>query len=221
MEVIQLAGYTNDEKLHIAKRYLVPRQLEANGLKPSQIEFADPALTAIIEEYTREAGVRNLEREIGTVCRKVAREVAEGKVDGKVKVSAKRARELLGKRRVLRRAAPPHQGPGRRDRPRLDAGRRRGPVHRGDGDAGRRQADDHRPARRRDARVGPGRALLRARAPEGARPRAAPRTGSPSHDIHIHVPAGAVPKDGPSAGVAMATALASLVSGRPVATTSR
>ena len=138
MEMIQLAGYTIDEKLHIAKKYLVPRQLEANGLKPSQVELADPALKAIIEEYTREAGVRNLEREIGTVCRKVAREVAEGKVDGKVKVSAKRARELLGKRRVLRRAAPPHQGPRRRHRPRLDPGRRRGPVHRGDRDAGRR-----------------------------------------------------------------------------------
>ena len=78
MEVIQLAGYTVDEKLHIAKRYLVPRQLEANGLKPSQIEFADPGDAAIIEEYTREAGVRNLERQIGTVCRKVARQVAEG-----------------------------------------------------------------------------------------------------------------------------------------------
>ena len=101
MEVIQLAGYTIDEKLHIAKKYLVPRQLEANGLKPSQIEFADSALTAIIEEYTREAGVRNLERQIGTVCRKVARDVAEGKVEGKVKISAKRARELLGKRRFF------------------------------------------------------------------------------------------------------------------------
>ena len=101
MEVIQLAGYTIEEKLHIAKRYLVPRQLAANGLKASQIEFADPALTAIIDEYTREAGVRNLEREIGTVCRKVARQVAEGKTKGKVRISAKRARELLGKRRFF------------------------------------------------------------------------------------------------------------------------
>ena len=101
METIELAGYTLDEKKHIARRYLVPRQIEANGLKPSQIEFADPALVAIIEEYTREAGVRNLERQIGTVCRKVARDVAEGKVDGKVKISAKRARELLGRRRFF------------------------------------------------------------------------------------------------------------------------
>ncbi|HZJ29120.1 MAG TPA: endopeptidase La, partial [Solirubrobacterales bacterium] len=100
MEVIQLAGYTLDEKRHIARRYLVPRQIAENGLKPSKIEFANPALTAIIEEYTREAGVRNLEREIGTVCRKVAREVAEGRARKKVTISAKRARELLGKQRV-------------------------------------------------------------------------------------------------------------------------
>src|SRR5262249_17371324 len=89
METVELAGYTIGETKHLARRYLVPRQIEANGLKASQIEFADPALIAIIDEYTREAGVRNLERQIGTICRKVAREVAEGKVDGKVKISAK------------------------------------------------------------------------------------------------------------------------------------
>ena len=169
MEMIQLAGYTTDEKLHIAKKYLVPRQLETNGLKPSQIEIADPAIIAIIEEYTREAGVRNLERQIGTVCRKVARQMAEGVVEGKVKVSAKKARELLGKRRVFAELAPPHQGPGRRHRPRLDARRRRDPVRRGERDTRRRQAHDHRPARRRHARVGPGRAHLRARARQRAR----------------------------------------------------
>src|ERR1044072_449107 len=77
MDAIKLAGYTLEEKRHIARRYLVPRQIEANGLKPSQIEFADSALTAIIEEYTREAGVHNLERQIAPTCRKVARDVAE------------------------------------------------------------------------------------------------------------------------------------------------
>ena len=84
MEVIDLAGYTIDEKKHIARKYLVPRQISANGLKPSQIGFTDAALVAIIEEYTREAGVRGLEREIGTVCRKIAREVAEGRLRKKV-----------------------------------------------------------------------------------------------------------------------------------------
>ena len=83
METIELSGYTVEEKRQIARRYLVPRQIAANGLKPSQIEFADAALTAIIEEYTREAGVRNLERQIGTVCRKVARSVGEGEAKGK------------------------------------------------------------------------------------------------------------------------------------------
>src|SRR4029077_6214696 len=101
METIELAGYTLEEKKQIARRYLVPRQIEANGLKSSQIDFADPALAAIIEEYTREAGVRNLERQIGTVCRKVAREVAEGKDKGNVRISANRARELIGKRRFF------------------------------------------------------------------------------------------------------------------------
>ncbi|MFM9054236.1 MAG: endopeptidase La, partial [Solirubrobacterales bacterium] len=102
MEMIPLAGYTTDEKMHIARKYLVPRQIEANGLKPGQIEFTDPALTAIIEEYTREAGVRNLEREIGTVCRKVARDFAEKDGKGKkVKVSGKKARALLGRQKYF------------------------------------------------------------------------------------------------------------------------
>ena len=110
MEVIQLSGYTLEEKVHIAKRYLVPRQIAENGLSRGQIAFADPALRAIVEEYTREAGVRNLEREIGTVCRKVAREVAEGKGrQGEGHVSAKRARELLGRRRFFAESAAPDQ----------------------------------------------------------------------------------------------------------------
>ena len=160
------------------------------GCKRSQVAFADAALRAIIEEYTREAGVRNLEREIGTVCRKLAREIAEGtgsRAKGKQTVSAKRARELLGRRRVFSETAAPDQGPRRRDRPRLDAGRRRGPVHRGDRDARLGQADDHRPARRRDAGVGAGGALLGAR----PRPRGSPPTPEDwfaDHDIHIHVP---------------------------------
>ncbi len=215
METIELAGYTLDEKKHIARRYLVPRQIEANGLKPSQIEFAEPALTAIVEEYTREAGVRNLEREIGTVCRKIAREVAEGKLDGKVKVSAKRARELLGRRRFFAEQRRRTQVPG------VATGLAWTPTG-GDvlfieatampgsgkltitgqlGDVMKESAQ---------AALSYVRGQWRELAPE------LEEDWFAEHDIHIHVPAGAVPKDGPSAGVAMAVALASLVSGRKV-----
>ena len=138
MEVISLSGYTEEEKLEIAKRYLVPRQIERNGLKRSQISFTDPALRAIISDYTREAGVRELERQIGTICRKVARQVAEGKSKGKVSISEKRARELLGKRRYSSEAQRRTRRAGRRDRAGVDPGRRRRALHRGDRDAGRR-----------------------------------------------------------------------------------
>jgi ATP-dependent Lon protease len=215
MEVINLAGYTVEEKLHIAKRYLVPRQLPANGLKASQIEFSDSAINAIIEEYTRESGVRNLERQIGTVCRKVARQVAEGKAKGKVRISAKRARELLGKRRFFseqrRRTKDPGVATGLAWTPvggvvlfveatavpgsgKLTITGQLGDVMRESAQAAltwvRRHADQIAPD--------------------------LPDDWFANHDIHVHIPAGAVPKDGPSAGVAMATALASLISNRPV-----
>ncbi len=215
MEVIQLAGYTVEEKLHIAKRYLVPRQLSANGLRASNIEFADPALNAIIEEYTREAGVRNLERQIGTVCRKVARDVAEGKAKGKVRVSAKRARELLGKRQVFsetrRRTKDPGVATGLAWTPvggvvlfieasavpgsgNLTITGQLGDVMRESAQAAltwvRRHAHELAPDLEDEWFA--------------------------NHDIHVHIPAGAVPKDGPSAGIAMATALASLITNRPV-----
>ena len=172
METIELAGYTLEEKKHIARRYLVPRQIEANGLKPSQIEFSESALTAIVEEYTREAGVRNLERQIGTICRKVARDVAEGKGNGKVKVSGKKARELLGRRRVFAEQRRRTKDPGVATGPRLDPDRRRRPLHRGDLDARLGRADHHRPARRRDEGVGAGGALLCEGSLAGACPRA-------------------------------------------------
>jgi ATP-dependent Lon protease len=211
MEVIQLSGYTTDEKLHIAKRYLVPRQISENGLKKSQISFADAALKAIIEEYTREAGVRNLEREIGTVARKVAREIAEGRVEGKVSVSAKRARELLGKRRVFAEQRRRTEDPGVARTPVggevlfVEATAMQGSgkltITGQLGDVMRESAQA---------------ALSWVR---GNAARLAPEIESDwfaKHDIHVHVPAGAVPKDGPSAGVAMTVALGSLVSGRPV-----
>jgi ATP-dependent Lon protease len=215
MEVIQLAGYTIDEKLHIAKRYLVPRQLKANGLKSSQIEISDPALTTVIEEYTREAGVRNLEREIGTICRKVARDVAEGKAQGKTRISGKRARELLGKRRFFSEQRRRTKDPG------VATGLAWTPVG-GEvlfveatsvpGSGNLTITGQLGDVMRESAQA----ALSWVRANAS---RIAPELSEDwfaNHDIHVHVPAGAVPKDGPSAGIAMATALASLISSRPV-----
>jgi ATP-dependent Lon protease len=215
METIELAGYTLEEKRHIARRYLVPRQIEANGLKPSQIEFADPALTAIVEEYTREAGVRNLERQIGTICRKLAREVAEGSAPNKVKVSAKRARELLGRRRFFaeqrRRTKDPGVATGLAWTPTggdvlfIEAtampGSGKLTITGQLGDVMKESAQ---------AALSYVRGHWKELAPELAEDWFA------ANDIHIHVPAGAVPKDGPSAGVAMTVALSSLISGRPV-----
>jgi ATP-dependent Lon protease len=215
MEVIQLAGYTVEEKLHIAKRYLVPRQLKANGLRASQIEFADPALTAIIDEYTREAGVRNLERQIGTICRKIARQVAEGKAKGKVKVSANRARELLGKRRFFSETRRRTKDPG------VATGLAWTPVG-GEvlfveatavpGSGNLTITGQLGEVMKESAQA----ALSWVRAQAKNINPELPDDWFANHDVHVHVPAGAVPKDGPSAGVAMATALASLISSRPV-----
>jgi ATP-dependent Lon protease len=215
METIELAGYTLDDKRHIARRYLVPRQIDANGLKPSQIEFTDSALTAIVEEYTREAGVRNLERQIGTICRKVARTVAEGKANGKVKVSGKKAREMLGRRRVFAEQRRRTKIPG------VATGLAWTPAG---GDVLFIEAT---------AMPGTGKLSITGQLGDVMKESAqaalsyvrghwteiAPEIEDDwfaNHDIHIHVPAGAVPKDGPSAGVAMTVALSSLIGGRAV-----
>ncbi|MGH2966964.1 MAG: endopeptidase La [Solirubrobacterales bacterium] len=216
MEVINLAGYTLDEKVHIAKRYLVPRQIQQNGLSRSQIAFSDAALRAIADEYTREAGVRNLEREVGTVCRKVAREVAEGKAGKrKITISAKRARELLGRRRFFAEQRRRTKDPG------VATGLAWTPVG---GEVLFVEAT---------AMPGDGRLTITGQLGEVMRESAQaalswvrghqqqlapdlPDDWFATHDIHVHVPAGAVPKDGPSAGVAMATALVSLVTSKPV-----
>ncbi|MDX6595737.1 MAG: ATP-dependent Lon protease [Solirubrobacterales bacterium] len=215
METIELSGYTVEEKRHIARRYLVPRQIAANGLKPSQIEFADAALTAIVEEYTREAGVRDLERQIGAICRKVARDVAEGKARGKLRVSGKKARELLGRRRVFSETRRRTKVPG------VATGLAWTPAG---GDVLFIEAT---------AMPGSGNLTITGQLGDVMKESAQaalswvrgnwaeidPKLGEDwfaEHDLHIHVPAGAVPKDGPSAGVAMTVALASLVSRRPV-----
>ena len=169
MEVIALAGYTEQEKLEIAKRYLVPRQIERNGLKRSQVAFTDTGLKEIVTSYTREAGVRNLEREIGSVCRKVAVGVASGTHDRKVSVTAPRVRELLGRPRftpdVRRRTAEPGVATGLAWTP---VG---GDVLFVEASAmpGKGKLTDHRPDRRRHARVGRGGALVRARPRRPAR----------------------------------------------------
>jgi ATP-dependent Lon protease len=215
MEVIQLAGYTADEKLHIAKRYLVPRQIDQNGLSRSQIVFSDAALKAIIDEYTREAGVRNLEREIGSICRKVARRIAEGEVKGKVSISAKRARELLGKRRFFAEQRRRTKLPG------VATGLAWTPVG-GEvlfveatampGDGKLTITGQIGDVMRESAQA----ALSWVRGHLDKLPSEVAEDWFAAHDIHVHVPAGAVPKDGPSAGVAMAVALTSLVAGKPV-----
>jgi ATP-dependent Lon protease len=217
MEVIALAGYTEEEKLEIAKRYLVPRQIERNGLKKSWISFSDRALRAIISDYTREAGVRWLEREIGTVCRKVAREIAEG--DGhapkKLSISEQRVRELLGKARFFPEAKRRTREPG------VATGLAWTPVG---GDVLFIEATSM-----------PGKGILTITGQlgdvmkESAQAalsyvrahidRLAPGLGAgwfAENDIHIHVPAGATPKDGPSAGVTITTALVSLITRQPV-----
>jgi ATP-dependent Lon protease len=215
MEVINLSGYTLDEKLHIAKRYLVPRQIEQNGLERGQISISDAAVRAIVEEYTREAGVRNLEREIGTICRKVARLIAEGEVKGKTTISATRARELLGRRRYFaeqrRRTKDPGVATALAWTPvggevlfveaTAMPGSGKMTITGQLGDVMRESAQ---------AALSWVRGHLERLAPD------LPHDWFATHDIHVHVPAGAVPKDGPSAGVAMATALASLVSRKPV-----
>ncbi len=215
MEVIPLAGYTEEEKLEIAKRYLVPRQIERNGLAPSKIAFTPAGLRAIVSDYTREAGVRQLEREIGNVCRKVARQIAEGTLKRRLMITEPRAHEMLGKRRfhseTRRRTSRPGVATGLAWTPYggevlfIEATAMPGQGHltiTGQlGDVMRESAQ---------AALSYVRSNVSDVLPD------LPADWFATHDLHIHVPAGATPKDGPSAGVAMVTALASLLSGRLV-----
>ncbi|MEM9555520.1 MAG: endopeptidase La [Acidobacteriota bacterium] len=211
METIEFSGYTEKEKLEIAKRYLVPRQLEQSGLTADQIELGDDALQAVISEYTREAGVRQLEREIGRLCRKVARRIA-ARTSEQVAVDAATVAELLGRPRVHpeKKADRDQVGvatamyytpvggdimfveatamPGKGE---LVLTGQLGDVMKESARAAWSYAKAHAKALHIDAK-------------------------SFEQDVHVHVPAGAIPKDGPSAGVTMATALVSSLSGRPV-----
>ena len=215
MELIQLSGYTEAEKLEIAKRYLVARQIQRNGLTPSKISFTDTALRVIIADYTREAGVRQLEREIGTVVRKVARQVAEGTAKRKVTITEPRVLELLGKRKFLSEARR------RTSRAGVATGLAWTPV----GGVVLFIEATAMPGRGRLTITGQIGEVMQESAQAAlsyVRSNASdivpdlPDDWFANHDIHIHVPAGATPKDGPSAGVAMVTALASMLLDRPV-----
>ena len=212
MEVIRLAGYTEEEKLEIARRHLIPKQLEENGITARHVRISKPALAAIIQQYTQEAGLRQLEREIGAICRKVARRVAEGH-EGTVRVTPKNLHEFLGVPKVM---------PGevlKKDQIGVATGLAWTPVG---GDVLFIEALRVR---------GKGNLVLTGQLGEVMRESAqaaysyakarARELGIPEddfniYDLHLHIPEGAIPKDGPSAGITLATALVSVLAQRPV-----
>jgi len=212
IEVISLPGYTEREKLEIAKRYLVPRQLEENGLKPEQCEWQEDALRRVINDYTHEAGVRELERQIGAICRGIAAQVARGKTDH-VTVTPDVVAGMLGPAKYVRETKLKTSKPG------VVTGLAYTPAG---GEVLHIEATRY-PGKANIILTGhigevmkesvqAALSLLRSREGQlGVNPEEFREM-----DIHVHVPAGAVPKDGPSAGIAMFTALASLFSNTPV-----
>ena len=215
MEIIEIPGYTEREKLEIARRYLVKRQLQENGLKVEQCKWAIPALKKVIEDYTRDAGVRELERQIGAVCRAVAAQVAKGEQD-QVGVTAELVREILGPAKYVRETRL------KTNRPGVVTGLAYTPAG---GEVLHIEATRY-PGKGTITLTGQigevmkesaqaALSLVRSRVKElGIAPDAFKDT-----DLHVHVPSGAVPKDGPSAGVAMFTAIASLFTETPVRAT--
>jgi ATP-dependent Lon protease len=212
MDVISLSGYTEEEKLGIGKKYLVPKQLKAHGLTRSRLSFTDKGLKTIIREYTREAGVRQLERQIAAACRKAARRIADGKTE-KMSADEKLVREWLGPRRfvadVRKRTSEPGVATGLA-------------VTAVGGDVLFIEATAY-----------PGNGQLKVTGQLGevmqesaqaahswvrthARELDIDSDWFGQNDVHVHIPAGAVPKDGPSAGITMATAIASIATGKPV-----
>ncbi len=212
MEVLELPGYIVEEKLEIAKRHIIPKQLEAHGIGPDVLEFSDEAITAMVSDYTREAGVRNLEREIANICRKIAMRVAVGK-DDKVRVEADQLFEYLGPQKHFSELAERTDIPGVAtglawtavggellfiEATRMAGGKRLNIT----GKLGDVMQESAQTAfsyiRSRNNELG------------------IPDDFFEKSDIHVHIPAGAIPKDGPSAGITLATAVASLLTGRPV-----
>ncbi len=214
MEIIQLSGYTESEKIAIAEQYLIPRQIRENGLRPEEVSFTRPALQKIIRAYTREAGVRNLEREIGSVCRKIVTTIAEGKAQT-VEVTPEKVQEFLGRPQYY----STEEIAARTSIPGVVTGLAWTPVG-GDilfieatsmpGNKGFQITGSIGNVMQESARAAL--SYVRSRAEHlGLDPDFFAHS-----DIHLHIPAGAQPKDGPSAGVAMASALVSLILGIPV-----
>ncbi|AJF07730.1 endopeptidase La [Geoalkalibacter subterraneus] len=213
MEVIRLSGYSAEEKLHIAERYLIPRQREANGLKENQARFSKNALLKLITEYTAEAGLRNLEREIGSICRKIARQFAEGRRKKPVTVSETAVARFLGAPRFL-----PEE-----EREKNEIGVVTGlawtevggevllvEVNTMKGKGALTLTGHLGEVMKESAQAAL--SYARAHADElGIAP-----DYFETHDLHVHVPAGAIPKDGPSAGVTMVTAMISALTRKPV-----
>ena len=213
MEVIRLSGYTLEEKLAIANRYLIPRQIRENGLKPAKIRLGDDTINLIITHYTREAGLRNLEREIGKVCRKVARKIAEGG-KGPYTVSARNLHKYLGPPKII-----PESEQETLDQPGLVTGLAWTEV----GGEILQIEVNLMPGKGKLIMTGQLGEVMKESAQAAltyCRSRSIDLGVAEDYfektDIHIHVPAGAIPKDGPSAGITMATALYSAISGRKV-----
>jgi ATP-dependent Lon protease len=212
MEILELDGYTEEEKVRIAEQYLLPRQIRENSLRQEEISFEDDALHTIIRDYTREAGVRNLERQIGTVCRKVATKVAE-ETDASFRIQVEDLSRYLGKPRFYYEAVERTETPG------VATGLVWTPTG---GDItfieATRMAGNQRliltgklgDVMKESAQA----AVSYVRSKSSAL--GIDEETFTKNDLHIHVPAGAVPKDGPSAGVTMATALVSLLTERNV-----
>ncbi len=232
MEAVEFAGYTEREKAEIAKKYLIPRQLEDSGLKSKNVEFKDDAVMSIVSKYTRESGVRNLERQIGAVARKVARKISSGETDDFV-ITVEDVRDLLGRPRVhpehaneeneVGVAAGMYYTPMGGDIMFVEAAIRR--LH------GAQRASDSDDAKLQVSGWGNVSLILTGQLGDVMKESArAALTYAATHastlkipedrlgsiEVHVHVPAGAIPKDGPSAGVAISTALVSAMSGRAV-----
>jgi ATP-dependent Lon protease len=216
MEVVRFDGYTTAEKVAIARDYLWPRQRRRNGLREDEVTVSDDVLRTVVTDYTREAGVRSLERELGTILRKTATKIASASIEAPVAVDAEAVHDALGRQRFFQEAAERTAVPGVAtglaytpvggDVLFIEATSMRGGSDGGSlvltGQLGDVMKESARIAlsyvRGHSERIGAGDDAFEGR------------------EFHVHVPAGAIPKDGPSAGVTMTTALASLLSGRPV-----